>query len=563
MHSVWRIHPPDSKRVETLSKAIGVSPLTAQLLINRGVRDIRAAKRFLNPNLGLLDEPLELPDMERGVERIKQAITRKEPILIFGDSDIDGISASVILYELLCKCGAVVCARQSNRITDGYGLPQSAIKHIIRSSTKLVILVDCGTNQPDAIRKLSSCGIDTIIIDHHVPLDESARPLALINPHCTASQYQRELSSSGIAFKVAQALLLGKSSKELEANLDLATLGTLGDYSQLIGDNRIIASLGLPRITQSHRKGLARLCNVTCTTKPEPEHIAKRLIPRLNASGRLGDVRAVWHLLLESCGKKLEECICATEEAHTEAKRMHQRIFSEAREQVDRIHFRDQYVFLVSGSGWHRGFMGSLASQLSERYGRAAIALAMDESCGVGSGRSVPHLNLLSVLKSCEKLLVQFGGHAQACGLTIERKCIGQFRESVNNLVRQSLGREGLLKRRLVDLELSIDSISPSWAEEISELAPFGKGNERPTVLLRNLTIDVKSIRKSVISDGKHSSYARGSFGAVVRGNRYDVVVNPATSGGELLLMVKDMRSTSSTADLPSGDMAPYEPVPI
>jgi single-stranded-DNA-specific exonuclease len=548
MQSIWRIHPADPLRARRLAAALGLDPITAQLLLNRGLTDRAEATRFLRPTLPTLDDPAVLPDMNRGINRLRRAIANREPILVFGDSDVDGLTASVILYEVLRDRGAIVHARQSNRIRDGYGLPRAAVWQICRSSTKLLILVDCGTNQPDEIRLLTDHGLDTIIVDHHVPLDEWAQPYALINPH-RAQGAGRELCSAGLAFKVAQALLGADGASRLAAYLDLAALGTLADCSPLMRESRVIVSEGLERIVRSRRQGLQRLCEATQTSAPEPGQVVKRLIPRLNASGRLGDSTAVWKLLLSEGDKQLDEWMTATQTAHETTKQLHRQVMAQAQEQVNRLHFRDQFVMVVSRSGWPQGLMGPLASQLAQRYGRPAIAIAMDEHRGVGSGRSVPLFNLLEALQACQGLLVRFGGHAQACGLMVDRKHLEQFRALVNQQARLSLGSQGLLKTRTMDLELPLNALAPRWVEETERFAPFGHGNPRPTLIIRHLTLTTKSPRTATLSDGTTRVAAKGQFSTLISGRRYDVVASPAVVAGELVLTVSDARGSTA----PSG----------
>ena len=550
MQSIWHVHSADPARARELARALDVDPLTGQLLLNRGITTRADAVRFLSPTLQRLDDPRRLPDMERAVDRLRRAAAAREPILIFGDSDVDGLTASVILYETLRDLGADVSAKQSNRITDGYGLSRAVAQQICRSSTKLVILVDCGTNQPDEVRLFSAHGIDTIIVDHHVPLDAWAQPHALINPHRSDSRgvpgLGRELCSAGLAFKIAQALLAAEAPERLASFLDLAALGTLADCSPLVRESRIIVFQGLERIVRSRRPGLQRLCEATKTSAPDVEQVVRRLVPRLNASGRLGDSSAAWHLLGSHESERCGDWMASVGAAHATTKELHRQIFVEAQEQVNRLHFKDQYVMVVSRSGWHQGLMGSLASQLAQRYGRPAIAIAMDEHRGIGSGRSVPLFNLLDALRSCQELLVRFGGHAQACGLTVDRKHLEQFRTLVNHQARLSLGREGLLKTRMVDLELSLKAIARKWVEEAERLAPFGHGNPRATVVIRRVAIDVTSPRMAHLADGTMRVAAKGSFSSLVDGGRYDVVASPAVIAGELVLMVSDVRASAA-----------------
>lgn len=546
METVWHVHPTDPLRSQVLARDVDVHPLTAQLLLNRGVIDSPAAARFLRPSLQQLNDPATLPEMERAVGRLRRAIARREPILIFSDSDVDGLTASVILYEVLSELGAVVRARQANRISDGYGLPHALIRQIARSAAKVVILVDCGTNQPEEIRLLREHGIDTIVVDHHVPLEGWAHPHAMVNPYRHEASGHRELSSAGLAFKLAQALFEDEAQERLPAYLDLAALGLLADCSPLIGESRLIVSEGLARIVQSARAGLQRLCTTLRMTQPEPEHILRRLVPKLNASGRLGDASAVWHLLRGDGYERMEEWVRATEAAHTETKQLHREVMAQAQEQVNRLHFRDQFVLVVSRTGWPQGLMGPLASQLAQRYGRPAIAIAMNEERGTGSGRSVPRFNLLSALQACQELLVRFGGHAQACGLTVDRRQMERFRALINQQAQISLGREGLQKTRMIDLELPLQAVSSAWVQEAGQFAPFGQGNPRPTVVIRGVTLEAKSVRTATLSDGRARLAAKGHLPTLATGARYDVVVSPTVLEGELTLTVSDVRDAAA-----------------
>jgi len=555
MPSSWHVLPADAERARRLAREVGIEPLTAQLLLNRGVSTPADARRFLAPTLESLEDPMRLSGMARAAERFGRAIARGEPILIFGDCDVDGLTAASILYELLRGLGAAVVAHQSNRIADGYGMPQRIVDRICRSSTAVVVLVDCGTNQPDAVEALERHGIETVIIDHHVPSARPAKPYALINPHCEPAGGYQELSSAGLALKVAQALLQEEAPGALEAYLDLAALGTLADCSPLRGENRIIAAEGLPRLINSPRAGIRRLCHATKTSKPEPDHIARRLVPRLNASGRLGAPTAVWHLLIEQDPGRLENWMAAAHEAHATTKRLQRRIMAEAQEQVNRLHFRDELVMVVSRSGWHQGLMGPLASQLAERYGRPAIALAVDQGRGTGSGRSIPLFNLLAAVSTCQEVLLRFGGHAQACGLTLEIRHLDRFRALVNAQARQSLDPEALTAKRTVDLELPLQAVEGRWVDELDRLAPFGNGAPRPSVAIRCVAVEPQSPRVAMLRQGSCRVAARGRFPAPTPGERYDVVARPARVNGELILLVSDVRGSAgpSGSDRTSG----------
>jgi single-stranded-DNA-specific exonuclease len=240
--------------------------------------------------------------------------------------------------------------------------------------------------------------------------------------------------------------------------------------------------------------------------------------------------------------ERLDAWLTTAAEAHATTKRLHRRCLSEAQEQVSRLHFRDHSVMVVAGSDWHQGLMGPLAAQLAERYGRPAIAVAMGARHGTGSGRSTPLFNLLEALRRCQGELVRFGGHAQACGLTLERGRLESFRARINQQARLALGREGLLTRRTADVELPLSALQPQWVQQLQHLAPFGHGNPRPTVILRRLTIETVSPRIARLSDGRVSVRGKGAFVSLVEEGRYDVLGTPAWVGGELVLTVSDVR---------------------
>lgn len=545
MPATWRLHAPDTERARRLAEAVHIDPRTAQILLNRRVTTPEAAARFLRPSLSALGEPWILPGMERAVSRLKRAITTREAILLFSDSDVDGITSNVILYEALQASGAVVRSQISNRIEDGYGIPVSLVKQLEGSGTRVVVLLDCGTNQAAEVRRLEEQGIDVVIIDHHVPMDGWAKPHAMVNPHETRAPGM-ELCTAGLAFRTAQGLGIARGEAWWSQWLDLAALGTLADCSPLTGESRILVVEGIGRIVASKRPGLVRLCEATKTTAAQPEHILRKLVPRLNACGRLGDARAIWHLLRGADDGLTEEWLEASRAAHDQTKQMHRRLIAEAQAELERTHFKDQYVMVVSRPGWPQGMMGPLASQLAQRFGRPAIAVAMDGTMGVGSGRSIPDFNLLQAVQACQSLLVRFGGHAQACGLTVDRTQLEEFRRLVNEQGRVLLGRNGLIRTRAIDLELGLEELDPAWVEELRGLAPFGHGNPRPAIGVRQLAIEASSARSAVLCAGDTRISVRGWFPDLEPGERYDAVVGPDEPGTAACgLTVSDVRASA------------------
>ena len=541
MRAEWRVARAEPEAAQALARALGLHPLTGQLLINRGVREPAQAARFLQPTADTLSDPGDIPGLMRAADRLRAAIQQREPIVLFGDSDVDGLTASAILYEVLQELGGQVTAVQSNRLADGYGLPSSLVRRLGRGAPALLLLVDCGTNQADEIHGLAGRGIQTVVVDHHVPLRGAAAPFALVNPHATGGPGQ-ELCSAGLAFKLAQALLQEQRPERLLAFVDLAALGTLADCSRLVGDNRVFVREGLPRIVDSRRRGLRRLCEATATRAADPDQVIRRLIPRLNAGGRLGESANIWRLLLEAQDERMEAWATAAESAHGEVKQLHRQTLAEAFEQVSRLHFKDQHVLVVSRAGWPPGVMGPVAAQLAQQYGRPAIAIAMGDAQGVGSGRSIPLFNLLAAVQACEQWLVRFGGHAQACGMTVDRRHLDAFHAQLNDQAHGALGQPGRRPARIIDLELTLAGLEPGWIGETERFKPFGAGNPKPTVLIRQVRIEPASARTGMVTDGQIRCAARGEFRDVALGARYDVLASPAVTKG-LELLVSDARA--------------------
>lgn len=540
------MHTSDRQAAEGLAHAACVHPITAQLLLNRGITTAAQAKRFLQPSLLSLGDPLGLVDMQRAVDRLRKAIASHDPILIFGDSDVDGITASLILYEVLRELGGKVFVKHSNRLLDGYGLSASLTQSLKDSDIRLLVLVDCGTNQAGAIEDLALWGIETIVIDHHVPLEGLRRQFLCVNPHLDRGM-GRELCSAGLAFKVAQALLDTKGHHKLTRWLDVATLGLLADYSPLQAESRIIVSEGLKRVVGSHRPGLRQLCELTRTLKARCDSIIRQLVPLLNANGRLGNAEASWHLLREDLDSSMDHWMGRTQRAHQTVKQLYRQTMPEAESQVSRMHFRDHYVIVIARYGWHPGLMGILASRLAQRYGRPTLAIAFGkENEGVGSGRSALSFNLLEALVSCQQLLIRFGGHAQACGLTVHAKHLESLREAINHHAKGRLGSSGLIPQNTFDVELSLDALESSWVGELEGLAPFGPGNPRPSVVIRCLSIESSSPRKAWLTDGQTRVQARGPFKEIERGVRYDVVGNPTIEEEGIVLAISDVKVSAA-----------------
>jgi single-stranded-DNA-specific exonuclease len=536
---LWRVTPPDPDGAAALAEACGVTPQVAQVLINRGVQEPEAARRFLLPSLGQLDDPRQLTDMPAAIARIQHAVAAREPVLVFGDSDVDGITATAIVYDALQSLGAKVLARVSHRLNDGYGFPQRLIPAMHRAGIRVLVLVDCGTNQPDEIQQLARLGIDTVVLDHHVLSERPAHPLALVNPR--REPIAEPCCSAGLAFKFAQALCPDDEAR-LARLLDLAALGTLADYVTLIGENRVLVAEGLRRIVDSARPGLRRLCADVALTKASPEHVLRKLVPRLNAAGRVSDPRPVWRLLVEAADAPAARLADRLAECHALSKSFHRRILEEAYAHADRMHFKDQHVMVIGRPGWHRGLMGPIAAQLVDRYNRPAISIALDGPTGVGSGRSVDGFDLFAALRACEPLLTRYGGHPQACGLSIDTDQVDALRERINDYARQApSGRRGA-QALTIDAEWTLEQMQRAGAD-LDALRPFGPGNPAPLVLVREVALEPDGGGQAMV-DGEARIRLRVRVSESRADCRYDVVGTPSVSDGRVSFAVRDARES-------------------
>ena len=541
--STWRLLPPDPERANTLARACAISPLVAQILLNRGLTHPPEAARFLNPTLSSLGDPFRLPDMAKAVARLRLAARRRDRVLVFGDSDVDGVPAAAIVYELLATHLKVhhVSVKLSNRLEDGYGFPASAIDALRHEGVGLVVLVDCGTNQRDEIDALATAGIDTVMLDHHVPLTP-ARAFALVNPYC-GDGTGKELCSAGLAFKLAQACWPDEPSR-WESWLDLAALGTLADYVPLRGDSRVLATVGLGRVAATARPGLRRLRETIGLSRVTSGQVLRCLVPCLNAAGRLGNAEPVWRLLTTTSSEEAEALVKTVTGLHDQTKALHRQMVGEAYAQANRIHFKDHWVMVIGRRGWHPGLMGPLASQLMEHYERPAIVLAIDEhGVGVGSGRAPSTVNLVEALRACEELLVRYGGHPQACGLTVDIKQLAAFQARVNQHVGARLGSQALTRTLEIDGEVPASDLTMAHAMRgLEQLAPFGPGNPKPTVLVRGMAVEQQRTGGVQMTDGAVSLFVKTRADAWLAQQRYDLVGTPTVSEDRVIFSLCDAR---------------------
>jgi single-stranded-DNA-specific exonuclease len=536
---LWRLALPQPDAAAALAQACGISRPVAEVLAARGWRDPAAVRRFLAPALQELEDPRRLSELPEAVARVQHAVAAREPVLVFGDSDVDGITASAIVYDLLRSLGARVVVRISHRLEDGYGFPPRLIPAIVRAGIRLVILVDCGTNQPEEVRALARAGIDTVVLDHHVLAEHPARPLAMVNPR--RDGIAQPCASAGLAFKFSQALCPDDEARA-ERLLALAALGTLADYAELIGDNRVLVARGLGRIVNSPRPGLRQLCADVGLSKPSPEHVLRKLVPRLNAAGRVSDPRPVWRLLVDSTDAGARRHADTLAGCHDLSRSYYRRMLEEAFAHADRLHFKDQHVMVIGRDGWHRGVMGPIAAQLVDRYDRPAFSIALDGSVGIGSGRSVEGFDLFEALRACDGLLLRYGGHPQACGLSIGTDQLSAFRDRINQHAQGAMSRRARAQTLAIDAEWRPEDLSAEVVGHLEGMRPFGPGNPPPLILVRGVALEADGSGQALVANGRRIKVRERLD--LRAGVRYDVVGTPSLTEDRIVLAVRDARET-------------------
>jgi len=486
---IWQTHACESGAADTLQQELGVSDVMARLLTIRGLQDLDAARRFLAPSLDQLLDPFLLADMEKAVVRLERAIASRERIAVHGDYDVDGITSTVILRRTLELLGADVVHFVPERLRDGYGLQPATFDRLKAEGVQLVVSVDCGIRGAEAARHACDLGIDLIITDHHEPDDELPVCVAVVNPKRHDCSYpDKNLAGVGVALKVVQALCARAGrSQWVPGFVKVAAIGTLADVVPLVGENRVIAKLGLGMLTKGpHKVGLRALldaCSLTGKTI-DSYHIAFMLAPRINAAGRMSTPDIAARLLLASEEGMQEEARALAGQLETENTRRRAEeldIVTKARKIVETDpEVGARSVLVVAGEGWHRGVIGIVASKLVDQFYRPAIVLSVDNGVAHGSCRSIPGFDMLAALESCASMLGRFGGHKQAAGLQLESARIREFRHAVNTHAEDLLGPDDLRPRLWLDGPLAFGAITDRVVAELNSLAPFGPSNPRP-----------------------------------------------------------------------------------
>jgi single-stranded-DNA-specific exonuclease len=526
MKKRWHLLQPDAEMTRKLSARLPCHPITAAVLINRNLTSAQAASNFLTPSLHRVRSPFELKDMDAAVNRIYRAIAEHEKILIFGDYDVDGITATAVLLDFLRTIGADVSYYIPHRIKEGYSLqPQHIVNHVVPNQIRLVITTDCGSGSHEAIAAAGNSGIDVIVTDHHRVPEKIPPAAAVLNPKrpdCLSGM--ESLAGVGVAFALIIALRKYLRDQNFwkdrpEPNLknfcDLVALGTIGDIVPLIDENRIFSKSGLDIINSEPRPGIKALCEVAGISH-QPTHaedVSFRLVPRLNAAGRMDHASLALQLLTTDNITAARQLAQSLDGFNNRRRELEQSILKDILEDYLQQpgHLSNQ-TLVKWHAGWHQGVLGIVASRIVEIYCRPVILIAVAGELGKGSARSIPGLNLYEALEACRHCLEDFGGHSMAAGLTIKADNLVEFQRSFENAVTQMFQPAERTPRLTIDTRIHFDDISEKLVDEIETLSPFGTKNPEPVLMAENIKVVSSKIvgknhrKMMLVQDGQSSS---------------------------------------------------------
>jgi len=480
----WKVKPISSA-ARHLAKIENIDVFLAQVLINRDIKRDQF-RSFLNPNPKDLHNPFLLPDIEKAVKRINDAIKGKEKVIVFGDYDVDGVVSLAIFHEFAKEFDGIFSFYIPHRVKEGYGLNKEIINKAKKDNIKLIIAFDCGTNSYEEIELAESFGIDVIVVDHHCPSDRKLGSFAFINPKRKDSIYPfLDLSAGALSFKLLQALRKEPCSQVL----DLVALSLVCDVVPLRGENRTLLKEGISVIKKSKRVAIKALCKVSGIKQQNIDifHIGYILGPRINASGRIAHAEDSLKLFLTDNSSEAEAIASKLSEYNKLRKGIEKKILQEADQRLQNVIEKNQQAIVVSGDNWHVGVLGIVASRLADKYCRPSFVISFDDDAGVGSARSIEGLHLIDILDKCSESLLLYGGHRKAAGIHIAKHQLSDFREKVSALIEEHFSPEDFIPALNIDAQIPFDEISMDLVENLEKLKPHGEGNHRPLFVSREI----------------------------------------------------------------------------
>ena len=496
----WLIKSVDQQLTSLVAREAQIPPIVARLLVARGITSAQAASQFLDPKLDHLHSPYLMKGMSEAITRIQQAIAAGELILIYGDYDVDGTTAIVILKRALDILGGRATFHVPHRIRDGYGMKDDIIERAAAEGVRLVISVDTGIRAFAAAEAARRVGLDLIVTDHHLPEDRQLpHALAVLNPNQSDCGYPcKSLCGAGIAFKIAQALLEAKDLADarrrlLPSFLKMAAIATIADAVPLVGENRVIAKLGLAGLRDPRNPGLRALITVSQLADKQRQlsasDVAFRIAPRINAAGRMDVAQTVIELFEVRDEDRARELAARLNQLNSDRQQSEQQIVQTLETRLSEPEFADARCIVLDGEGWHRGVIGIAATRVVERTCRPALVISRENGEGHGSGRSIPAFHLLAALESCHELFTRFGGHSHAVGFSLPCDRIADLRSRLDIYARERLTAEDLIPMLEAESEIDLSGITPELIRTVKRMEPFGVGNREPVFVSRQLRV--------------------------------------------------------------------------
>jgi single-stranded-DNA-specific exonuclease len=566
--SRWSLIEPDPRAENALARELGVRPLVARLLANRGLREPAIAASFLDCSLSRsLRSPMLFGEMQTAARRILDALRRQERIAIYGDYDVDGITSSTQLVSFLRELGCEPILHIPHRMRDGYGLKATALRELGERGARLVITADCGAAAHAEIAEGARLGLDLIVCDHHQ--NPAVRPpaLAVLNPVVSDAGFPFSgLSAAGVVFYLLMGtrMLLRETGgvvPDLRRYLDLAALGTVADLVPLLEENRVFVKYGLREIAQSRRPGLQALLEVGGVEEVTVDSLGFRLGPRLNASGRLADATRAVELLTSRDLTTARPLATELDRQNSARRGIEGAIVEEAERMIAAMDDRDRRrSFVLASEGWHAGVIGVVASRVVERHFRPVVLLAIEGDLARGSARGIPSVHLFEALRRCSDLLERYGGHRMAAGLTVRVERLKQFADRFEDTIAATAPSAGFVPELFVDARLDLEELGPEVMEDIAKLEPYGQANPRPLFLAEGLevvssrVVGERHLKLALRRGGGRRIFDGIAFGRAEEqpapGTAVDLLFSPELSRWDgydrLQLIVKDLRDSSA-----------------
>ena len=499
---LWQLRPAKQELSREIEKGLALPPLVSHTLAVRQITSLSQARDFLNSRLDNLPSPSPLPDLDEAVARVVKALEQDEKIAVYGDYDVDGITATALLIHFLSRLGGKVSFHIPHRIKEGYGLNVAAVKRLYDQGITLVITVDCGSTDHQAVQVACDLGVDVIVTDHHQPPDSLPLAYALVNPkRMEGKEELRDLAGVGVAFYLATAIrayyrLSGRWNTSAQPNLkeylDLVALGTLADTVPLTPTNRILASVGLDELSRTARYGLQALKEVCGLEKQVSDSdVLFRLGPRLNAPGRLGNGDPSLHLLLSTDLLGARSLADELDQINCQRQVLERQLLAEVQALIEADTSLQQSSSLVlTSSAWQKGLLGLIASRLVERFNKPAILLTRVDQRWEGSGRSVSHFDIYAALERCREHLVSFGGHRLAAGLALRHEQISGFRDAFEKVAQDEIPYPPVQRIVEVDGVAQLEEITPELMFHIDQMRPFGVANPEPVFCCQEFHVE-------------------------------------------------------------------------